>query len=288
MFVDTHVNKSIAREPHACAGGRARAFVRVAWRQATLALLIALVCVAGCGGGNPPPPATGSISLAWSITDLNGQPATCAQAGARSVALRLRNRAGGNVIATAFPCTSNPSTTQVAAGLYDIAFDLNAADGTRLATAPGQTGVAIVAGQVKRLTPITFTVSTQSGLVISLAAPPTTTNCRAVTAGGAGITGTTITLEIVAGGCAPVTFVRSLGGTQVGTYTVDCSSPAVATCIERNETLTTNVAAGTYSMHAVGKVGPVDCWQGDATLVVAPGKPLTQTLNLVHQNIPGC
>jgi hypothetical protein len=109
-----------------------------------------------------------------------------------------------------------------------------------------------------------------------------------VAAGGAGINGSTITLEFAAGGCAAVTFVRSLDGKQVGTYTVDCSSPAVVACIERNETLTTSVAAGAYVMHAVGKLGAIDCWQGDATLVVTPGKPLTQTLNLTHQNLPGC
>jgi hypothetical protein len=62
----------------------------------------------------------------------------------------------------------------------------------------------------------------------------------------------------------------------------------VAACIERNETLTTSVAAGTYVAHATGRIGAIDCWQGDATLAVAPGKPLIQTLNLAHQSSPGC
>jgi hypothetical protein len=301
MLIDTIVNRSITQEKHACIAGRAVELVRRTWRRlydptllgvgailAMLVVAITIVSSAGCGGGTPPPATNGSISLAWSIADLNGQTATCAQVGARSVALRLRNRASGNVIATAFPCTTNPSTTQVAAGRYDIAFDLNAADGTRLATAPAQTGVAIVAGQVQRLTPIRFIASTQSGLVISLAAPPTTANCGPPAMGGAGINGTTITLQRAAGGCVPVTFVRSLAGKQVGMYTVNCSSPAVAACIERNETLTTSVTAGTYVVHATGRVGAIDCWQGDATLVVTPGKPLTQTLNLAHQSVPGC
>jgi hypothetical protein len=114
----------------------------------TLVVLIAFV-LCGCGGSTPPPPANGSISLAWSITDASTRPASCAQVGARSVALRLRNRADGNIVATAFPCEHSPGTAQVATGVYDITIELHTPDGTRLATAPDQTGVAIVAGRVK-------------------------------------------------------------------------------------------------------------------------------------------
>jgi hypothetical protein len=298
MLIDTITNKNTAQEP-ACIGGRGIGGARRAWRRlpdpsllgvgivlAMLVVAISLLSGAGCGGGTPPP-ANGSISLAWSIADLNGQMATCEQFAARSVALRLRNRTSGNVIATAFPCTGSPGTAQITAGRYDIAIDLNTADGTRLATAPDQIGVAIVAGQVQRLTPITFAVSTLNGLTISFAAPPTTTNCGPP-ARGAGITGTTITLERGGGGCAAVTFVRSRAGRDVGRYTVDCSSPAVAACIERDETLTADVAAGTYLLHATGKIGAIDCWQRDAMVVVSPGKPLTQMLSLAHQSIPGC
>ena len=254
---------------------------------AALTVLIALMCAAGCPAP-PPAPANGSISLAWSITDLNNQPSACADVGARSVALRLRSRAGGNIVATAFPCTSSPGTAQIAAGLYDISFQLNAADGTRLATAPDQTSVTIVAGQLKQLAPITFTVSTQGSLVLSFSTG-TTANCQPPTAGGAGITGNTLTLQFAGDGCAPVTFVRQRGTEQRGTYTVNCSSPQVAPCIEKNETLTTSLMPGTYIVHARGKVGAIDCWQRDDTLEVpAPGKPLIRTLGLLRVNSPGC
>jgi hypothetical protein len=130
----------------------------------------------------------------------------------------------------------------------------------------------------------------QGSLVISLATAATT-NCQPVGMNGAGITGTTITLVQVSGngGCAAVTFVRSLGSTQRGTYTVNCSSPPVATCIEKAETLTTSLAPGTYTIHARGKIGAIDCWQRDDTLEVPPpGKPLIHTLGLMHLNMPGC
>jgi hypothetical protein len=252
-----------------------------------LVMLIAF-SICSCGGGTPPPPANGSISLAWSLTDARGRPATCAQVGARSVALRLRNHAGGDVVATAFPCEASPGTAQVAAGVYDVASELHTPDGTSLATAPAQTGVSIVAGRVKTLTPVTFAVIMQGTMVLSIATP-TTTNCQSTSAGGAGITATTLTLEAQAGGCAAVTFVRARGTTQLGTYTVNCSSPQIARCIEKDETLTTSLASGTYLVHARGKIGAIDCWQRDDTLVVPPlGKPLIHTLGLTHVNVPGC
>lgn len=111
-----------------------------------LAALTALVCVTGCPA--PPPPANGSISVAWSIQSPGGLPMSCEQAGARSAALRLRSRATNTVIATAFPCVSSPGTAQVAPGAYDVSFLLNEADGTLLGTAPDQAGVTIVSGRL--------------------------------------------------------------------------------------------------------------------------------------------
>jgi len=254
-----------------------------------LVMLIAF-SICSCGGTTPPPPANGSISLAWSITDSTGHPASCAQVGARSVALRLRNHAGGDVVATAFPCEASPGTAQVAAGLYDVAIELHSPDGTGLATAPVQPGVSIVAGRTKTLTPVTFAATTDGTMVLSIGTSATT-NCRPTSAGGAGIIAMTLTLLTNAGrgGCAPVTFVRAKGGTQIGTYTVNCGSPHIARCIERDETLTTNLTPGTYLVRVRGKVGAIDCWQRDDTLVVPPpGKPLIQTLGLMHVDSPGC
>lgn len=252
-----------------------------------LVVLAAVMISNGCGS-TPPAPTTGSISLAWSITDLGGKPATCAQVAGRSVALRLRDRASGHVVATAFPCETTPGTAQVAAGTYDVVIELHAADGTTLATAPDQAGARIMAGQVARLLPVRFAASTQGSLVVSIATPATT-NCQPVEAGGAGITGTSVTLERTGSGCAAVTFIRMLGSTPRGTYTVNCSSPLIAACVENTETLTTSVEPGTYLLHVRGKLGTLDCWQRDDTLVIPPpGKPLTHTVGLMRQSIPGC
>lgn len=256
-----------------------------------LALLVLLAFTGwSCGGRTPPPPANGSLSLAWSIIDATSSPATCSQVAARSVALRLRNRASGDVVATAFPCEASPGTAQVAVGVYDVAIELHASDGTKIASAPDQTGVGIVAGRVKTLAPATFVVSTQGSMVLSIATSATT-NCQSTPSGGAGITAMTITLIAAAGqgGCAPVTFVHARGTTQLGTYKVNCSSPQIAPCIEKGETLTTSLAPGNYLVHARGKIGATDCWQRDDILVVPPpGTPLIRTLGLMHVSGPGC
>jgi hypothetical protein len=251
-----------------------------------------LALLGACTGGTPPqPPASGTIALAWSIFDSTNQPATCDQVSARSVALRLRPHAGGNATATAMPCAPGSGNAQVAPGIYDIAIELDAADGTRLASAPDQTGISITADRTTQLTPVRFAATMTFRLVASIATSATT-NCKATTSGGAGITATTVTLERFDSGregCAAATFSRAQGTTQQGTYKVDCSSPAVTTCIENNETLTASVPPGTYLIHVRGKRGTLDCWQGNDKLIVAASpQPTLHTVALMHLDQPPC
>ena len=252
-----------------------------------LAALTALVCVTGCPA--PPPPANGSISVAWSIQSPGGLPMSCEQAGAHSAALRLRSRATNTVIATAFPCASSPGTAQVAPGAYDVSFLLNEADGTLLGTAPDQAGVTIASGRLTTLAPVTFTfgVTPKSTLVLKLSTGMTT-NCGPGSSGGAGITGNTISLARVQGGCAPVVFTRQRGAEQRGTYQVNCSSPEIAPCIEKDETLTTTLDRGSYIIRARGKIGVLECWVRDDTLDIPVGGAVTRTLGLQRANAAGC
>jgi hypothetical protein len=282
MCIDTNTSKNW--NPY-----RALAVMGV-WLVMVVVIAFAL---ASCSDGTPPAPSNGSISLAWSITDARGAPSTCAQVGGRSVVLRLRPRTGGDLVVTTLPCAISPGTAQVATGAYDVAIELHAADGTKLAAAPDQTNVSIRAGRVTTLTPVRFAATMKFRLVVSIATPAST-NCRPTTSGGAGITGTTITLEgadpdPTRQGCAAVTFNRALGTTQRGMYTVDCSSPAVAACIEKTETLTTSIAPGIYRIHVRGKRATNECWQRDDTFTVAASNtPTRHAVGLLHINGPGC
>ena len=272
------------------------------FRVTILAALIGsvgLIGVGGCGddGGFPrdaPPmqrPERGTISLAWALQDPSGQPLSCDQVGASTVALQLRARGEASGAVESFTCGNSPSTSKaIDPGTYDVSFELHAG-ATTLAAAPDQNGVVIESGMTTALAALTFVVDATGSLVLSLAAPPATSNCKSPSMMGAGINGITITLTQAAGGCAPVTFVHTRGAMTLAPYTVSCSSPAVAACIENDETLTVpSLPSGPYNIHIRGKIGAVECWTNDDALQVpALGRPLTRTLNLAFQTgTTGC
>lgn len=173
--------------------------------------------------------------------------------------------------------------------MYDITFELHAG-GDTLAVAADQNAVVISPGASTMLAPVIFVVDAKGTLVLSLTAPPTTTNCKPAGLMGAGITGVSLTLVHPGGGCASVTFLRARGATSLGSYTINCSSPMVTTCIENDETLTaTGIPSGPYTVHIRGKVGANDCWRNDDGLQVLPqNKTVNQILNLAHVDNPGC
>lgn len=280
--------------------------LRIAWRRSHSSLsnarrlftapltLLVLVACDGIGGSSTAATSTcpGSVSLAWAITTSNGRPLTCAQASATHVALRLQSRTGGTPVFTAFPCANSPGTANVTQGLYDVAIELHNASGAKLATSSPQTSVAVTVGRTKVLTPVTFAVGTGGGngrVALTLEAENVASNCQPSSSGGAGITGTTITIVRVGGGCAAVTLVRSRGGAEIGTYQVNCSSPQVAGCIERDETLsTTGLAPAGYVVRVGGKVGAVDCWTAESQLDVPASGQLQSRIVLRRQSTPGC
>jgi hypothetical protein len=203
--------------------------------------------------------------------------------------LLLHSRSGAD-ITSVFPCTDlGGSTVPVTAGAYDATLALRGADGSTIATAPTQAAVTIGAGVVAVLTPVTFTADSPGTVTLSITALATSTNCAPRERGGTGITGTLFTLVTASGGCAPLTFTRSRGTTVLGTYTVNCSSPQVDSCIERDETLTADgVDAGLYTVRAFGLIGPLRCWAAEDVLSVSAGAPLAKTIQLAPVQGRGC
>jgi hypothetical protein len=177
----------------------------------------------------------------------------------------------------------------IAPGSYDVSFLLNDADGVVLGTGPDQTSVSIASGRVTQLSPTVFTIGALPKIAVVLKlATGATTNCRPASAGGAGITGDTIDLAHTHGGCAPVVFARQRGTEQRGTYQVNCSSPEIAPCIEKDETLTTQLELGSYTLRVRGKIGGLDCWMRDDTIEVRAGSNVTRTLGLTRTGRAGC
>jgi hypothetical protein len=248
-----------------------------------------------CSGGGFPADAlgidavvAGTITATWSIVDLNGAPLPCDRIGATTVFLELRSRTRVFGVPVSLSCGLSPATSQLLPpDTYDVSFELHAGAAT-IAAAAAQNGVVVRPGDTTLLSPVAFQVDANGKLEISLIAP-TTTNCRPVVEMGAGITTNTITLE-AGGGCAPVTFTRSRGGSVVGTYVVNCSSPMITECIERDEVLTVpSLPSGPYTIHIRGKVNALDCWQNDDSFQVpALGATLDEPRNLAFRNVAGC
>lgn len=268
------------------------------YRMLTLAAgLITLASWAGCDGcggggfdaGGPDLAiAAGRFSLAWSVIDqATHQSVSCDKLDPNAtVFVQASGPRGGSVESFACKALQGTSLTPLAPGTYSFSYELHVAGGT-IATATGQSGVAIGPGQEFPLDSIAFAVNPTGRMQLMLHAGAAG-NC----AGGAGITGFAISLQHAGGagdtGCAPTVFALSGGGSYNAN---DCSAPAVTRCIAADETLTAaSLPSGPYQIHVRGKKGTLDCWINDDALRVPPqGALLSQTLNLALQSeMVGC
>ncbi len=262
------------------------------------ALALVTVALVGCGdgGGFPDapvvdsPPAPGTFTLAWTVSNTGGTAITCEQIGAQAVTALLRNRALQGGSTEVFTCATLSGMSQILApGVYDIDFDLNGVGGDPvtgvIATSPQQAGIEIKSGQNTVLAPLAFSVNATGALKLNLLSTASAGNCVATAQGGAGITSNSITVTRVSDGmCAPLTFNISAGtmGGAAGTYVVNCASPNDAPCIERDQELTvTGVVSGTYAINVKAKRGGTQCFTSIDQLPVPPlGRELVRTLNL--------
>jgi hypothetical protein len=256
--------------------------------------LLGLVAACGGGGGFPDarvidaPVPSATFSIAWTLDDSASQPLACDKVGATTVTVLAHNQAFDGGQPEVFTCSTGMGTSEkLFPGTWDFDFQLTTASGV-LATAPAQHGVVLTEGQNTQLTPLTFMVDATGGLALTLATNRTDGNCAAQPGGG-GIQNTTITLEHTSDqSCAPVTFMIAGGGT----YTVDCTTPVQAGCLDTTQTLTVmGMASDNYTIHIGGTIaGNATCWSNNDSLQVPPaGQTLTKTLNLAYATgAPGC
>jgi hypothetical protein len=207
------------------------------------------------------------------------------------VSLLLHNRASGEDAVSSFACADKQGTTSlVPVGTYDGTLALRAADGFTMATAPIQSSILIAAGQVTALRSATFAADARlGGLVLSIAPVTPGPTCLPRDQGGQSITGHTLELFHADGGCAAVTFRRMRGDTELGTYKVDCSSPTVAPCIERGETLQAiDSAPGPYAVSVTALRGTLQCGRGEDVVLVPANGSIAKPIQIAPALISGC
>lgn len=270
-------------------------------------VFLSTVFVAACGDGGgfpdaPPidtPPPPGTFDLAWSLKDTSGNTITCDQIGAQTVTVLTRNRAVQGGSTEVFTCGTFKGTSGgLIAGTYDMDFELGGVGGAPatglIATSPKQMGIVIKSGENVTLAPLAFAVQATGGVKLNISANKPGGNCGATGSNGAGITGMTLTMQHTSGGaCEPVTFTIAPNATLPGgSYTVNCTTPTVAPCIEADQQLTaTNVKSDSYQLRVRGRIGTANCWTNDDTMPVPPlGRDVVRTLNLAAaaMGTPGC
>ena len=231
--------------------------------------------------------------MKWTVTDTSGAPLACDKINGVGVTATLRDKQTVGGFTEVFTCDTGMGTSQTfEPGTYDIAWELDAANGTVLTTAPTQTGVVTPADTTTSLPDLTFAVNATGNVALTLDTHQAGGNCG-TGADGAKIDAMTISLvHGMVGACEPVTFAISAGATRpAGTYTVDCTTPVTTGCIENDQTLTAmNVPTDKYTFAVHGTVAGAACWNNsDSARVPANAGTLTTTLNLAHAiGVPGC
>lgn len=244
----------------------------------SLALSLALVLGASCSSGTGLPdagapdaaPATGRFSVAWTMQD-GGRALTCADVGGTLLTVEVTGPEVSIGYVEAFTCSAGTGTSKaLPPGVYDLAFELVGKSGTL--ARPASQRVTVTGNGVVEAAPLAMTLAATGTLSTRLVAGAVA-NCAA---NGANLSAMSIVLE-KDGVCVPATFtIAAAGGRPGGTYTSTCAivTPTTA-CIERDQTVTTTVASGAYTVKVRGLVGASPCWLA-AQLADIP--PLARTL----------
>jgi hypothetical protein len=244
----------------------------------------ALLALAACGGGgesadaapNQPDakPATGTISLTWSLTDGAGA-ITCDDVKATSVVVTWTPTSGGPSDQNFFDCHSGTGMTAVPVGNYTVQIDLKAGPNQVQSTVT-KNNVAVTAGTDTPLGDVSFTVSRKGGFKFKLDVSTTSgTNCdpEGGNPPGAGITSMQITLT-KGGTCVPGSFMVEAGAMGDPAQTIDAACPGGGTgaCIENDQQVTVmGLDAGDYVMTIEGLEAANNCYKVISNISVAGG-----------------
>ncbi|HUH03624.1 MAG TPA: hypothetical protein VML75_16625 [Kofleriaceae bacterium] len=262
----------------------------------SVALLGATAMVFGCGGGSDnadagstdAPVTRGTMSLSWSITDLDGNPLACADVAALSISLQMTRQGSAAGVVDPYTCAAGAATSrELDPGTYDVVV-MAAAQAGNLTTPIVLEPVEVVAGQNTVLDPIVFRIDPVGNFSFRIDTGASAGNCADEAAGGGALTALEIRLLDDGDVCIPTTFV--IGDVNPVTYVSDCQGSTTG-CVDKDVDFSViGTASGPHTLEIIGDKDGLECYSRTSMLAI-PGNDLGRMLgNLVLSlaPVPGC
>lgn len=265
----------------------------------SVALVWATAMVLGCGGGSDnvdagvtdAPVAGGTMSFAWSITDLDDNPLECADVAAVSVSLQMTRQGSASGVSDPYTCAAGSATSRVLApGTYDVVIMVASGVGN-LTTPIVLEPVEVVIGQNTALDPVVFQVDPVGNFSFKVDTGASAGNCADEASGGGALTALEIRLLDDGDVCIPTTFVIGDGiATPQVNYVSDCQG-ATTGCVDKDVPFAViGTPSGPHTVEISGDKNGLDCYSRTSMLTI-PGNNLGRMLgNLLLTLAPtaGC
>jgi hypothetical protein len=253
-----------------------------------------------CGGGDgnadaavepDAPPAVGTLSVSWQITD-GADTLLCEQVAGSSVSIRATPSGGGSGVPGVLSCDPGSGSVTIPAGTYDVVVTLITSNNSQLSEPQQFDDIEIKVGQQTSVGPLNFQVVPQGKVEFKISTDSGNSNCAPDAQGGAGMTDIYMEFRDIDGACIPIDFAIGEGASQpAGTFSSDCAGTTFGGCIENDQTIyIEGVPSGANSMTLVGYKNSVECFSRTSQFTVA-GNNLTTSLVsqlLVRELIPAC
>lgn len=257
-------------------------------KRSVLSSVLAAGMMVGCGDGSGNPDAgaidapvtRGTMSLSWSLTDLDDNPLACEDVAALSISLQRTRQGSSTGAVDPFTCAAGSGTSaELDPGTYDVVVMVSALAGT-LSEPQVLAPVEVVAGQNATIDPVVFQVDPVGNFSFNVDTGAAGGNCADEGAGGGALTALEIRLLDGEDICIPTTFVVG-NETPPVTYVSDCQGSTTA-CVAKDVTFSVvGTTSGAHALEIAGTKNGLDCYSR-TTLFTIPGNDLGRMLgNLI-------
>jgi hypothetical protein len=250
-----------------------------------MVMMAAMAVAPGCGGGSDNPDAgpidaavtRGTMSLAWSLTDLDDNPITCEDVGALSISVTVTPPGFGGVVEP-FSCAGGMGTTSdLRATTYNVVVIPSSVLGA-LSESILIDSVEVVAGQNVDLGTLVFEIDPVGSFNFKVDTGATAGNCDDEGAGGGALTALEFRLVDDQDICVPTTFIiGDTSATPPVTYEADCQGATIG-CFEKDVVFSVlDTRSGPHTLEITGTKNGLDCY-ARSSIISIPGNSLGRML----------